>query len=240
MLENSKIKIIGHRGAAGIAFENTIASILTAIDFGVDCIEIDVWKTTDNEIIVFHDAYLDRLTSETGFVCEMNYENIKKVKLNNNDYIPTLKDVVNVVKKNKVQLLIEIKSENALNETLSILSNQLSYDDFIIGSFFHKDIKDLKEEKPDIQTSIMFESVPVLLNEYLNIVNPDFVTVSIETYNQYLIDTIKSQNRKLIFYTVNTEPEVKLAIKASPYAIVTNFPNLFKNGELYNQATNAQ
>ena len=75
----------------------------------------------------------------------------------------------------------------------------------------------------------MFESVPVALDEYLNTVNPDFVTVSIETFNDHLVDVIKSQNRKLIFYTVNTKPEIELASKASPYAIVTNFPDLFTN-----------
>ena len=47
------------------------------------------------------------------------------------------------------------------------------------------------------------------------------------TYNKYLLETIKRQNRKLVFYTVNSEPEIKLALNASPYAIITDFPNLF-------------
>ncbi len=53
MLRNKDIKIFGHRGAAGLAFENTLDSIQRGIDAGVDGIEIDVWKTVDNEIVVF-------------------------------------------------------------------------------------------------------------------------------------------------------------------------------------------
>ncbi|MBS1514582.1 MAG: glycerophosphodiester phosphodiesterase [Bacteroidetes bacterium] len=227
MLKNKDIKIIGHRGAAGIIAENSIESILTAINLGVDCIEIDVWKTTDNEIIVFHDAYLDRLTSMVGFVNQMDYSTIKKAKLKNNEHIPTLKEVIKIVKEKRIQLLIEVKSEDALELSVKILLEELPMSEFIVGSFFHKDIKILKEQNSKIQTSIMFESVPILLEEYLNIVNPDFVTISIDTYNKYLLETIKKQNRKLVFYTVNSEPEIELALNASPYAIVTDFPNLF-------------
>lgn len=226
MSKNNNVKIIGHRGAAGLVAENSIEGILKAISLGVDCVEIDVWKTTDNEIIVFHDAYLDRLTNMSGFVSEKDYTTIKKAKLKNDEHIPTLKEVAQIAKNKKVQLLVEVKSEDALELTLKILLEELPLSGFIIGSFFHMGIKVLKEENPEIQTSIMFESVPILLDDYLNIVNPDYVTVSIETYNQYLLDTIKRQNRKLVFYTINIEPEIKLALSASPYAIVTNFPNL--------------
>lgn len=227
MSKSNNIKIVGHRGAAGLAAENSIESILTAMNLGVDCIEIDVWKTIDNEVIVFHDAYLDRLTNMSGFVSEMDYATLKKANLKNNEHIPTLKEVTKVVKGKNVQLLIEIKSEETFEPTLKILLEELPLSQFIIGSFFHKDIKSLKENNPKIQTSIMFESVPILLDDYLSTVNPDYVTISIETYNKYLLDTIKKQNRKLVFYTINIEPEIKLAFDALPYAIVTNFPNLF-------------
>ena len=73
----------------------------------------------------------------------------------------------------------------------------------------------------------MLECVPVFFDEYLQKVDPDYVVVSIETNNQYLADTVRSQHRKLVFYTVNTDPEITLALRASPYGIVTNFPDRF-------------
>src|SRR4051812_40176733 len=91
------IKIIGHRGAAGLVFENTLASIQKAIDLGIEIIEIDVWQTTDGEIVVFHDAYLDRITDATGFIAEMSYEKLENTPLKNGDKIPTLKEVLNLI-----------------------------------------------------------------------------------------------------------------------------------------------
>lgn len=218
---------MGHRGAAGLQLENTIASILEALKYEVDFIEIDVWNTADNEIIVFHDAYLDRLTTEGGFIHEMNYEVIKSIKLNNGDRIPTLQEVIQIIREHKVKLFVEVKSENAFSKTLEILTRNLSYSQFIIGSFFHKGIMDLKKINPMIQTSVIFECVPVSLEKYLEMIDPDYVTVSIETHNQYLIDTVKSQNRNLVFYTVNTDSDIILASKAIPFAVITDFPNIF-------------
>ncbi|RZK76953.1 MAG: hypothetical protein EOO92_13770 [Pedobacter sp.] len=74
----------------------------------------------------------------------------------------------------------------------------------------------------------MFENVPVNLGDYLNLINPTNVVISIETFNDKLIDIVGKQCRNLIFYTVNTDAEIAMAFKAKPYAIITNFPNLFK------------
>ena len=55
------MKIIGHRGAAGLALENTLPGIELARLLGVDAIEIDVRKTKDNQLILCHDADLKRV-----------------------------------------------------------------------------------------------------------------------------------------------------------------------------------
>lgn len=224
-------RIFGHRGAAGLVVENSLASIQKAIDLGVDYIEIDVWKTTDNEIIVFHDAYLDRVTFQSGFVAEMDYPTLSNIKLKEGNSIPTLKEVIELVKTQNIPLLVEVKAENAFEETMAILESECAYQDFIIGSFYHKTIMELKRKNPALKTAIMLECVPVFFDEYLQKVDPDYVVVSIETFNQYLVDIVRSQQRKLVFYTVNTDPEITLALKASPYGIVTNFPDRFIKGE---------
>src|SRR5687768_14566849 len=227
MKEPSAIKIIGHRGAAGLVFENTLASIQKALDLGVEIIGIDVWQTTDGEIVVFHDAYLDRLTETNGFIAETSYQKLKNIPLRNGDKIPTLKEVIALIKPHSTQLIVEVKDLKALPETKKILANSLLFSRYYIGSFYHTGIMKIKQENPQIKTAIMFECVPVDLSEYLIKVNPELVVISIETFDQELIETVKIQNRKLVFYTVNTEAEIALAYKASPYGIVTNFPDRF-------------
>jgi glycerophosphoryl diester phosphodiesterase len=227
MLRNKDIRIFGHRGAAGLAFENTLQSIQRGLDEGVNGIEIDVWKTVDNEVVVFHDTYLDRLTEHSGLIRSLSSNDIRTIRLKNGDRIPALLEVIQLIKKSNTQLLVEIKAEDALDLTLTMLKKNLDASGYIVGSFFHSIIKQCKDVSPEVQTAIMFECVPLQLDEYLEQVNPDYIVTSIETYNQYLLDIVKAQGRKLLFYTVNTPPEMELAIQAAPYGIITNYPDLF-------------
>ena len=56
--QNKKFYIVGHRGAAGLAPENTIPAFMRAIEIGVDAIEIDVLLTADGKLVVHHDFRL--------------------------------------------------------------------------------------------------------------------------------------------------------------------------------------
>lgn len=63
---DSRIHVIGHRGAAGVAPENTVASIERGVRSGAQAIEIDLHATADGRLIAFHDPELDRTTDGTG------------------------------------------------------------------------------------------------------------------------------------------------------------------------------
>lgn len=69
----------GHRGAAGLAPENTMPSFQKAVDLGVDLIELDVQATADGQIVVLHDPTVDRTTDGTGGVCRLSFEEVKRL-----------------------------------------------------------------------------------------------------------------------------------------------------------------
>lgn len=52
LLEKEKPVVIGHRGAAGLAVENTIVAIRKALELGVKIVEVDVRLTSDRKIVV--------------------------------------------------------------------------------------------------------------------------------------------------------------------------------------------
>jgi len=60
------MQVIGHRGAAALAPENTWAGFDRALALGVDAIETDVRATNDGELVLFHDERLDRTTNGSG------------------------------------------------------------------------------------------------------------------------------------------------------------------------------
>lgn len=69
----------GHRGAAGLAPENTMASFQKAAETGVDLIELDVQSTSDGQIVVLHDSSVDRTTDGAGEISHMTYETARRL-----------------------------------------------------------------------------------------------------------------------------------------------------------------
>ncbi len=110
---------IGHRGIPASAPENTIEGSLFAYEQGATVIELDVYLTKDNEVVVMHDGTTGRtcnkdISVEGSTLAELKelyvnkgYENSAKYK---NCRIPTLKEYLEAFKDKDCQLFIEIKS----------------------------------------------------------------------------------------------------------------------------------
>ncbi|MEJ2097111.1 MAG: glycerophosphodiester phosphodiesterase family protein [Deltaproteobacteria bacterium] len=58
--------VVGHRGIAGLAPENTLAGFSRALQMGVDAVELDVLMTADNHLVVYHDFYLNPNITRTA------------------------------------------------------------------------------------------------------------------------------------------------------------------------------
>src|SRR6266568_6727931 len=73
------MKVIGHRGAAGLAPENTYAGFDLALEIGVDGIETDVQKTKDGKLVLFHGELLDRTTNGKGVLQETPWQELQQL-----------------------------------------------------------------------------------------------------------------------------------------------------------------
>ena len=71
--------IVGHRGAAASAPENTLAGFRRAAEIGVSWVEFDVQLSADGRCIVFHDDKLDRTTDGHGAVDDTPYDTIRRL-----------------------------------------------------------------------------------------------------------------------------------------------------------------
>lgn len=72
-------RVMGHRGAAGIAPENTLVSFRAASAAGADVLELDVHATKDGHLVVIHDPTVDRTTDGTGEVRGMTLEALRSL-----------------------------------------------------------------------------------------------------------------------------------------------------------------
>ena len=68
------MQVIGHRGAAGLAPENTWESFDVALSLGVDAIETDIRATADGTLVLRHDAELERTTNGRGSLKDTTWE----------------------------------------------------------------------------------------------------------------------------------------------------------------------
>jgi glycerophosphoryl diester phosphodiesterase len=72
-------RVFGHRGAAGLAPENTLSSFRRARADGADVFELDVHATADGEVVVLHDATLERTTDGTGAVASLRFAELARL-----------------------------------------------------------------------------------------------------------------------------------------------------------------
>lgn len=71
--------VIGHRGAAAAAPENTLPSLRRAVEDGVDAVEFDLRATGDDRLVLIHDETVDRTTDGSGDVAGMTLEELREL-----------------------------------------------------------------------------------------------------------------------------------------------------------------
>lgn len=112
-------RIIAHRGDSSHAPENTLCAIERAIEQGADLVELDLQRSADGEVFVFHDLELDRLTLESGLAFERTIDALREMAVLPDRYppapdtcIPSLDEVLRCVGE-RAELYLEIKAESA-------------------------------------------------------------------------------------------------------------------------------
>lgn len=104
--------------------ENSLEAFELAIEKNYS-IEMDIHLTKDLELIVFHDFFLGRLTTKTGFVFNKNLNYIKQARLSNNEPVPTIEETLNLIN-GRVPVLLEIKYSKLIKKNMEIFTKVLA------------------------------------------------------------------------------------------------------------------
>lgn len=96
-----KCLIVGHRGAAGLAPENTLLSFRTAFELGCPMVELDVHRVAnkgqEDSLAVIHDERVDRTTDGHGLVSEFDFAGLRSLRCEKDQLIPTLNEVLTLL-----------------------------------------------------------------------------------------------------------------------------------------------
>lgn len=235
--------IVAHRGASGLAPENTYAAIQKAIECKADMIEIDVHQTVDGALPVIHDYTVDRTTDGSGEVYGLMQDEISYVldagswfnEYFKGEHIPRLGDVISLVK-GKAKLLIELKGNSnkypKLAELVTRKIQQKSAKDWcIIQSFDYDLLKKVHELDDEIELHYLYgadvKGLPFIIKTDKT---PDYsfftaVNINWKFAGRENIELLHSHNFKTFIWTVNDSLKIEELFKWGADGVITNFPN---------------
>jgi glycerophosphoryl diester phosphodiesterase len=108
--------VVCHRGDHMHAPENTLAAFADAIKAGADYVEIDLRTTVDSQLVIMHDASVNRMTSDTGLIKNMTAEKLHSLKVKDRTHpewgefdIPLFSQVLDLCK-GKVYIYLDFKN----------------------------------------------------------------------------------------------------------------------------------
>lgn len=166
--------ITGHRGAAGLAPENTLGAIQKALDYQIDRIEIDIQQTKDKVLVAMHDKSLNRTSTGKGYIKDHTFQEIAHLSAGayfsqayQTEKIPRLEEILELIN-GKAKLVIDIKYGNNYysgieERLLSILSNQGVLDNCIIHSFSDEILQTFHKLNPNLYLGkLMIGKIPFL------------------------------------------------------------------------------
>ena len=137
--------VIGHRGAAAHAPENTLPSFELALQQGADALELDVHLSADGEVMVIHDPTLDRTCDRRGFVSGRTAAEMRTMDAGyrfptgrwsgRGAYVPRLAEVLDAWP--TVPLLIEVKTPAVQDRLAALLRQMHATERCVIASADH-------------------------------------------------------------------------------------------------------
>lgn len=219
-----KHDLIAHRGLHQKDFsvvENSITAFKEAIQHGFS-IECDINVLKDGTVVVFHDKNLKRLCGIDLELSNVTYEEIKDLTLKNSkDYIPTLKEVLELVN-GKVNLLIELKPHGNIEQLAKNFMDIISGypGKFAVFSFHPGVVSWFKKYHPNIvrgQITEYFKDDEKMkpLMKYLmktlffnRFTKPDFISYGIYDLPNKWADKAKKRGITVISYAARSQEQL--------------------------------
>jgi glycerophosphoryl diester phosphodiesterase len=243
------VTVIGHRGAAGYAPENTLASVQKAMDLGVDRIEIDIHQTKDSVVVLMHDDSVDRTTDGSGKVADLSYKEISSLDAGSSfnpsykgEKVPTLEELIQLIN-GKQELIIEFKNGNekypGIEENVLALIDKYDAEKWcIIHSFNTEVLERIHQKAPQIRLHklfiLEFRFSPFYLDQGISIFNPeDYPYIEEYSLNEYfgnthIIRKLQSMGKKVNIWTLNDPERIEAYKSMGVDGIISNYPDLIQ------------
>ena len=236
--------VIGHRGAAAYAPENTLECIRTAAEIGAKWVELDVKLTKDSVPILFHDDTLERTTNGYGNVADTSYEDIKELEAGmwfsegfTGVIVPTLEEAMEVILEHNMGVNFEIKPCPGRElETAEVMLDVLSkswdtVDNILISSFSHVSLEAALDLVPDFARGFLLETEWAEnwkeLIDYLDVTTINFDG---NAASREQVEELMEFQKPLCAYTINDPIRARILRQWGVDAFFTDDPETVNDG----------
>jgi glycerophosphoryl diester phosphodiesterase len=218
------MKIISHRGAAGLAPENTIAGIKIALQHKVEYIEIDAQATKDGRLVLLHD---ESISTKNGNQMKIKDHTLAEIRKNSvlDHKIPTLQDAFKAAK--KIPLLIDCKGSGWSPLLQNTLKNFKGPKPIVASDDSHQ-LFAFSEEMPEIECFLSELTKPFEAIQTAKVLNFSGVCMLYSIYNPLVYFIAKRDKLKMTMYTVNRSIYAWFLHFFYPEVLITtDFPDRF-------------
>ncbi|MBT6093723.1 MAG: glycerophosphoryl diester phosphodiesterase [Rhodospirillaceae bacterium] len=210
-------RVIGHRGAAGHAPENTLVSIQKAFDLGARWVEVDVKLSSDGVPILMHDDRLERTTNGSGLAAEASLAELERLDAGRwfgaefaGAHIPTLAELVGLLAELGMGLNLELKpSPRQEDETGRVVAEVFS--DLwgpglpapVISSFTPASLSAFADVAPEFERAMLFGRLPSDWHAQVQTVGAQAVHCGVKYIKRHDVADINAVGLPVRCYTVN-------------------------------------
>ena len=221
------MKIIGHRGARGLAPENTIASFKKALEHHVDGIEFDLRVTKDGKVIVHHDAELTDPNGDKHVIAACTYVELKQHKAD----LPTFEEVLEAIG-HSVILYVEVKPGVPTAPIIKIIKAYLAKgwkpEYFRILSFSQSILLEMQRQLPEIPKIVSEKWSGIRATHKARKVGTRHILMNQRWLWWGFIAMVSRGGWKLGAYTLDDPVKAKLWAGYGLRVIFTDYPDRFE------------
>lgn len=151
------MRLIAHRGFAGMYPENTLRAVEEAVAHA-DAIEVDVRRCASGELVVVHDETVDRVSDGHGRVAELPLAELRALDvLGTGEGVPTLATVLAAIPLG-IGVNVELKEEGLAADAIALARETDLH--VTLSSFSPAALADARETDPDVPRALLFDAGP--------------------------------------------------------------------------------
>jgi glycerophosphoryl diester phosphodiesterase len=237
-IETSLPPVIGHRGAAASAPENTLAGFRKAKALGCRWVEFDVRLTADGEPVVLHDNRLERTTDGRGRVSRLSLAAIRRHDAGNwfdpsfaGERVPRLEEVLTLLAELALGANVELKATRAKEtETGAVVAELLSrtwHGDpthLLISSFQAGVLAAARDRAPHLARGILFRRVPQNWRAVAGALGSATIHADHRRLRPVIVSEIRQAGYPLLAYTVNNPQRAKTLFDWGVTSVFSDVP----------------